>query len=72
MFAHYAGSSPGARVTARSAGIQNPRPFCECDINALLSKRRAKLGRKLIQYGLDGRIGEMTEVRVDRFAREKG
>jgi hypothetical protein len=31
---------------------------------------RAKLGRKLIQHGLDGRIGEMTEVRVDRFARE--
>jgi hypothetical protein len=33
-------------------------------------KRRAKLGRKLIQHGLDGRVGEMTEVRVDRFDRE--
>ena len=33
-------------------------------------KRRAKLGRKLIQHGLDGRVGEMTEVRVDRSARE--
>jgi hypothetical protein len=28
--------------------------------------------RKLIQHGLDGRIGDMTEVGVDRFAREKG
>ena len=52
------------------AGIQDPRPFCERDINALLPKRRAKLGRKLIQHGLDGRVGEMTEVRVDRFACE--
>ena len=52
------------------AGIQNPCPVDERDINALLPKRRAKLGRKLIQHGLDGRIGEMTEVGVDRFARE--
>jgi hypothetical protein len=50
------------------AGIKNQvRPG---DIKALLPKRRAKLGRKLIQHSLDGRIGEMTEVRVDRFARE--
>ena len=55
---------------AMLAGIQNPCPVGERDINALLPKRRAKLGRKLIQHGLDGRIGEMTEVRVDRFARE--
>jgi hypothetical protein len=55
---------------AMLAGIQNPCPLGERDINALLPKCRAKLGRKLIQHGLDGRIGEMTEVRVDRFARE--
>jgi hypothetical protein len=30
------------------AGIQNPCPVGERDINALLPKRRAKLGRKLI------------------------
>jgi hypothetical protein len=52
------------------AGIQNPRPFCERDINALLPKRRAEFGRKLIQHGLDGRVREITEVRVDRFALE--
>ena len=51
-------------------GIQNPCPVGERNINALLPKRRAELGRKLIQHGLDGRIGEMTEVRVNRFARE--
>ena len=55
---------------AMLAGIHNPCPVGERDINALLPKRRAKLGRKLIQHDLDGRIGEMTEVRVDRFARE--
>jgi hypothetical protein len=38
------------------AGIQIPRPVGERDGNALLTKRRAKLGRKLIQHGLDGRI----------------
>jgi hypothetical protein len=43
------------------AGIQNPCPVGERDINALLPKRRAELGRKLIQHGLDGRIGEMTK-----------
>jgi hypothetical protein len=52
------------------AGIQNPCPVGERDINALLPKRRAELNGKLIQHGLDGRIGEMTELRVDRFARE--
>ena len=55
---------------AMLAGIQNRCPVGERDINALLPKRRTKLGRKLIQHLLDGRIGEMTEVRVDRFARE--
>ena len=44
------------------AGIPNPCSVGERDINALLPKRRTKLGRKLIQHGLDGRIGEMTEV----------
>jgi hypothetical protein len=34
--------------------------------NSLLPKRCAKLGRKLIQHGLDSCIGEMTEVAVDR------
>ena len=63
-------NTPGHVSPAMLAGIQNPCPVGERDINALLPKRRAKLGRKLIQHGLDGRIGEMTEVRVDRFARE--
>ena len=63
-------NTPGHVSPAMLAGIQNPRPFCERDINARPPKRRAKLGRKLIQHGHDGRVGEMTEVRVDRFARE--
>ena len=58
------------RSPSMLAGVQNPCPVGERDINALLPKRRAELGRKLIQHGLDGRIGEMTEVGVDRFARE--
>ena len=64
-------NTPGHVSPAMFAGIQNPCPVGERDINALLPKRRAKLGRKLIQHGLDGRIGEMTEVRVDRFARAR-
>jgi len=52
------------------AGIQNPCPVGERDIDALLPERCAELSRKLVQHGLDGRIGEMTEVGVDRFARE--
>ena len=71
--AHCIESSPTHRghvSPAMLAGIQNPCPVGERDINALLPKRRAKLGRKLIQHLLDGRIEEMTEVRVDRFARE--
>ena len=65
-----AANTPGHVSLAMLAGIQNPCPVGERDINALLPKRRAELGRKLTQHGLDGRIGEMTEVRVDRFARE--
>ena len=63
-------NTPGHLSPAMLAGIQNPCPVGERDINALLPKRRTKLGRKFVQHGLDGRIGEMTEVRVDRFARE--
>ena len=63
-------NTPGSVSPAMLAGIQNPCPVGERDINALLPKRRAELDRKLIQHGLDGRIGEMAEVRVDRFARE--
>ena len=65
-----AANTSGHVSPAMLAGIQNPCPVGERDINALLPKRRAELGRKLIQHGLDGRIGEMTEIRVDRFARE--
>ena len=63
-------NTSGHASPAMLAGIQNPCPVGERDINALLPKRRAKLGRKLIQHGLDGPVGEMTEGRVDRFARE--
>ena len=52
------------------AGIQNPCPVGERDIDALLPKRLAEFGRQLIQHGLDSRIGEMPEVRVDRLARD--
>jgi hypothetical protein len=58
-FVHCVGSSPIHRDRVSPtmlAGIQIPRPVGERDINALLTKRRAKLGRKLIQHGLDGRI----------------
>jgi hypothetical protein len=58
------------RSPSMLAGVQNPCSVSERDIDALLPKRRAKLGRKLVQHRLDGRIGEMTEVGVDRFARE--
>ncbi len=54
------------------AGIQDPRPFGERDVNALLPKRRPKLGRKLVQHGLDGCIGQVTEIGMHRFAREQG
>ena len=54
------------------AGVQDPCLFAERNVNALLSKRRAKLGRELIQHGLDGCIGQVTEVGVHRFAREQG
>jgi hypothetical protein len=54
-------------MSAMPAGIQNPCSVGERDI---VPKRRTQLGRKLVQTGLDGRIGEMTEVGVDRFARE--
>ena len=49
-----------------SPASKNPCPVGERDVRALLPKRRAELGRKFVQHGLDGRIGEMTEVRVDR------
>jgi hypothetical protein len=65
--------APGHVSSAMLAGIQNPCPVGEGDINALLPKRRGEVGRKLIQHGLDGRIGEMRrddQVRVNRFARE--
>ena len=52
------------------AGIQNPCSVGERDIDALLPKRRAKFGRKLVQHGLDDRIREVTKVGVDRFASE--
>jgi hypothetical protein len=55
-------NTPGHVSPAMLAGIQNPCPVGERDINALLPKRRAKLGRKLIQHGLDGRIGEMPST----------
>ena len=70
MTQQIASGKAGAVQPAMLAGIQDPRLFCERDINAVLPKRHAKLGRKLIQHGLDGRVGEMTEVRVNRFARE--
>ena len=53
-------------------GVQNPCPLGEGNINALLPKRRAKLGRQFVQHLLDGRIGQITEVGVDGFAREQG
>jgi hypothetical protein len=49
-------------------GVQNPSPLSEGDINALLRKRRAKFGRQFVQHLLDGRIGQMTEVGMDRSA----
>ncbi len=56
-------NSKNRRKTARHAspamlaGIQDPCPFGERDVNTLLPKRRPKLGRKLVQHGLDGCIG---------------
>jgi hypothetical protein len=37
-----------------------------------LPKRRAQLGRQLVQHLLDGRIGQVTEVGMNRFTREQG
>src|ERR1700719_3671627 len=51
--------------------IQNPRPVSERNINAFLPKRSAKLSRQLVQHRLDGRVGQMAEIGVDRFAREQ-
>lgn len=43
--------TPGQASPAILAGIQNPCPVGARDINTLPPKRRAKLGRKLVQHG---------------------
>jgi hypothetical protein len=64
----------GSQMSGVSAyiptGVQNPSPLSEGHINALLPKRRAKL-RQLIQHLLNDRVGQITEVGMDRAVPEQ-
>jgi hypothetical protein len=58
----------GSQMSGVSAYIPGV-PLSEGHINALLPKRRAKL-RQLIQH-LNGRVGQITEVGMDRAVPEQ-
>ena len=52
-------------------GVEDPGPVGEGDIDALLPKRVAEFGRKLVQHRLDRGVREVTQIGVHRFAGEE-